>query len=465
LTLEGYYDTVIVGAGPGGLFCANELSRRGHHRLLLVDRGPSEEERTQELGLPEGAHSGRLEFSSGIGGAGLFSNGALYFDWNAGGFLESWSPELSKSIMSLVQTRFHQFSSSGNTSGPFDPQEIERQLRLHGFKTKRLQGIHHLGVENTAKLIGHIVGDLAKNGVTVSPNSNVLSIELVQGSEKQLTIAKNGGVSSIRCSNLVLAPGKLGANWLENIGKSIGIAFSDGASYVGVRIESREDSVQALSQLGNDPKISWASENIKVKTHCFCAGGYTIPVRYDDCVLVDGISYRNKMSGRSSFNVLVRSPNIRTSEARRIAISVNEIGDMSPLIQLWNDFKSHKKTSPKDLASNSEKPTLQCGVPSNIAGILPAEVSDAVTEFLTKLETAIDLQLDSTIIYAPVVEWWAKRMLVDRFMMTNIEGLYAVGDGAGLSQGITMAAASGILAAKAIMDEGLDSIVAVPIAN
>jgi len=39
---------------------------------------------------------------------------------------------------------------------------------------------------------------------------------------------------------------------------------------------------------------------------------------------------------------------------------------------------------------------------------------------------------------------------VDSNMMTNIEGLYAAGDGAGLSRDIINAAATGVLAARGL---------------
>jgi len=51
-------------------------------------------------------------------------------------------------------------------------------------------------------------------------------------------------------------------------------------------------------------------------------------------------------------------------------------------------------------------------------------------------------------IIAPALEWDFGSVEVDSHMETSVTGLYAVGDGAGLSQGIVHAAATGLVAAQ-----------------
>ncbi len=45
------------------------------------------------------------------------------------------------------------------------------------------------------------------------------------------------------------------------------------------------------------------------------------------------------------------------------------------------------------------------------------------------------------------------RLEMDKNMKTRIKGLYAAGDGAGVSRGIVGAAATGIIAARDILDK------------
>ncbi|MBC7119899.1 MAG: FAD-dependent oxidoreductase, partial [Methanobacteriaceae archaeon] len=56
----------------------------------------------------------------------------------------------------------------------------------------------------------------------------------------------------------------------------------------------------------------------------------------------------------------------------------------------------------------------------------------------------------STLLYAPEIKLYAMRIGVDEHMRTPISGLYAVGDGAGVSRGIVGAAATALIAAEHI---------------
>ncbi len=56
-----------------------------------------------------------------------------------------------------------------------------------------------------------------------------------------------------------------------------------------------------------------------------------------------------------------------------------------------------------------------------------------------------------TLLYAPEVKFYSVEAKVNKELETNIENLLVAGDGAGLSRGMNVAAATGIIAAKAIL--------------
>jgi len=60
---------------------------------------------------------------------------------------------------------------------------------------------------------------------------------------------------------------------------------------------------------------------------------------------------------------------------------------------------------------------------------------------------------DSTLLYAPEIKFYAREIQVDGQLQTSIRGLYAAGDGAGLSRGIVTAAATGLLAGRGMAQE------------
>jgi hypothetical protein len=49
------------------------------------------------------------------------------------------------------------------------------------------------------------------------------------------------------------------------------------------------------------------------------------------------------------------------------------------------------------------------------------------------------------------VKFYSSRLELDEGLQTHIAGLYAVGDGAGVTRGLMQASASGLLAARAVL--------------
>jgi len=49
------------------------------------------------------------------------------------------------------------------------------------------------------------------------------------------------------------------------------------------------------------------------------------------------------------------------------------------------------------------------------------------------------------------VKFYSSRLELDEGLQTHVEGLYAVGDGAGVTRGIMQASVSGMMAARAVV--------------
>ncbi len=82
---------------------------------------------------------------------------------------------------------------------------------------------------------------------------------------------------------------------------------------------------------------------------------------------------------------------------------------------------------------------------------LPQRIVMDIIEGLEVLNQIVPgVNADSTLLYAPEIKFYAREIEVDRCLETSIRGLYAAGDGAGLSRGIVAAAVTGILAGRGI---------------
>ena len=56
-----------------------------------------------------------------------------------------------------------------------------------------------------------------------------------------------------------------------------------------------------------------------------------------------------------------------------------------------------------------------------------------------------------TLLYGVEVKFYSSRVQLDRDLETPVAGLYAIGDGAGVTRGLVQASASGLVAARAVL--------------
>ena len=134
-----------------------------------------------------------------------------------------------------------------------------------------------------------------------------------------------------------------------------------------------------------------------------------------------------------------------------IAKLVTTIGGRRPVIQRLGDLHRGRRSTEERIARNPVKNTLKDVTPGDISMALPQRIVMDIIEGLEILNQIMPgVNADSTLLYAPEIKFYAREVEVDRSLQTSIEGLYAAGDGAGLSRGIVTAAANGILAGRGI---------------
>jgi hypothetical protein len=77
---------------------------------------------------------------------------------------------------------------------------------------------------------------------------------------------------------------------------------------------------------------------------------------------------------------------------------------------------------------------------------------DDIVDALEQLDKVIPgVADDSTLLYAPEIKFYCLKLKVDSEMQTNVNNVYAIGDGAGISRGIVGAAVTGLIAAESIL--------------
>jgi hypothetical protein len=57
-----------------------------------------------------------------------------------------------------------------------------------------------------------------------------------------------------------------------------------------------------------------------------------------------------------------------------------------------------------------------------------------------------------TLLYGIEVKFYSNRIDLDRNLQTELQGLYVIGDGAGITRGLIQASCSGIVAARSVLN-------------
>lgn len=453
-------DVLIIGAGPAGLFAANELA--GKFNVVVVDKGRNLKER-KCVALLNGSCKRCLpcNITGGLGGAGGLSDGKLNLRPDIGGNLEEFvSNEEAWSIINEIDQIFLKHGASEELYAP-NEQEISPLLKEAAASGIKFIPIvqRHMGSDKTPPIITSIKDELEEKGVFFMLETEVLDIivdDKVKGAKLKNT--KEGNFT-INCDYLLAAPGRIGAKWLSDQTDKLKIPVKHNPVDIGVRVELPQIVMEEVTNINWDPKFHIITKTYDdfVRTFCVCNKGFVVEEVYDEFMGVNGHSMRDKVSENTNFAFLVRveltEPVENTSDyAFSIATIANTLGGGKPLLQRLGDLRKGRRSTWRRLERSNVVPTFDCVTPGDIAMALPHRVVVDIIEGLEALDKVLPgVASDSTLLYAPEIKLYAMRLEMNKNMKTRIAGLYAAGDGAGVSRGIVGAAATGIIAARDII--------------
>jgi len=451
------YDVVIIGAGPAGLFAAHEISERSSLKVLIIDKGKDIKNRQ----CPSLSRFVRCKECSpcnilcGLGGAGGLSDGKLNLKSNVGGNLEEFvSKEEANNLVLKVEQIFVEHGTTGKLYN-INQEEIEKKAATHGIRfipiTQR-----HIGSDRLPTIISSLRGTLENYGVKFLLNTCVREIHK---NENFKIIIENNEV--IETDFILAAPGRSGGDWISSEAKKLNINTRFAPIDIGVRVEVPSVLMESIIDKAWDPKFHIFTKTYDdfIRTFCTCPNGFVVMEDYGEYVCVNGHSMANKKSENTNFAFLTKIKLTEpventTSYGISIAKLATTIGGKMPIIQRLEDLRNGRRSTARRIEKSFIKPTLNNATPGDISMALPHRVVTDVIEGIEKLDEVIPgVASDSTLLYAPEIKFYSMRFIVNNNLETNMENFFVAGDGAGLSRGIVASAATGIIAARGILNK------------
>jgi uncharacterized FAD-dependent dehydrogenase len=258
--------------------------------------------------------------------------------------------------------------------------------------------------------------------------------------------------------SVVMAPGREGADWLVEQAGALGLDVANNAVDIGVRVEVPAAVMEPLTDHFYEAKLVHYSRSFddQVRTFCMNPYGEVTTESYGDIVTVNGHSYAEDKTSNTNFAVLVSQTFTHPftepiTYGRSIAGLANLLGE-NIIVQRLGDLEEGRRSTPERLAQSSVEPTLPSATPGDLSFVLPYRHLTGILEFLHAMEAlAPGVASAHTLLYGVEVKFYSSRVEVDEHLMTKVPGLYAIGDGAGITRGLVQSSASGVVAARAIL--------------
>ena len=422
-------EVVIIGAGPAGYFAALELIELGM-KPIIFERGKDVQSRRKDLRAIQqfGIVDEDSNYCFGEGGAGTYSDGKLY-------------------------TRSHK---RGNIY------KILKLLVEHGAKKSIMIDAHpHIGSNKLPLIIENIRNTILKHGGEVHFESKVTDILVENNSVKGIVINHS---DEFLTRHIILATGH-SARDIYYMYQKKGWKIESKPFALGIRLEhpqpiidkiqyhqaKREESLPAASY-----KLVCQVEGRGVFSFCMCPGGLVVPAATAPGeIVVNGMSLSRRDSPFANSGIVVAVEESDLLDFKEQGVfaglafqqSIEQAmfnagdGSQKAPAQRMTDFVKGKKS--KTLPKSSYIPGLNN---TRLDMLLPLDISNRLKKGLIQFGKKMKGYYTDEAVAIGVESRTSSPLKIPRdkqSLMSEIEGLYPCGEGAGYAGGILSAAMDG----------------------
>lgn len=454
------YDVIIVGAGPAGIFAAMELLKSQKKiKLLMVEKGRDIDSRKCPLKIRNISCTKCQEchLLSGWGGAGAFSDGKLSLSPEVGGFLSRYmDKDTVQSLIDYVDRIYIQYGAPEDVFG--DNKEDVRHIENLASKNNLVlvpSKIRHIGTDR-CKLVLKKIKEGMNRKIEILFRTAAGTVIVEKGRYKGIRMQDGTEISS---RYLILAPGREGSRWLEEESRRLHFTLLKNPVDLGVRVEIPASVFEPLTSVTYEPKLVFYSKKFDDKVRTFCVNPYGEVVReyLKGIWTVNGHSYTDRRTNNTNFALLVSTYFTEPfdepiSYGRYIAHLANIIGK-GVIVQRLGDLLTGRRSTPERISKGIVQPTLKDATPGDLSFVIPYRYLSNILEMLAALDRiAPGVNSRHTLLYGVEVKFYSMQLKLTNNLETEIEDIFAIGDGAGVSRGLIQASASGVVAAREILN-------------
>ncbi|MBQ4089657.1 MAG: FAD-dependent oxidoreductase, partial [Clostridia bacterium] len=301
------FDVIIIGAGPGGIFSAYELTQlRPDLKIAVFEAGnPLEKRRCPIDGEKIKTCIGckTCSIMSGFGGAGAFSDGKYNITNDFGGTLYEYiGKKRALDLMHYVDEINMRHGGEGtrlySTSGSkFKKLCIQNDLHLLDAS------VRHLGTDINYVVLENIYAYL-KDKVTFFFNTPVRHVKNLDG-KYEIECDKE----TYSCTHCIISVGRSGSKWMETVCADMNIPTTSTRVDIGVRVELPAEVFSHLTDELYESKIVYRTQKYgdKVRTFCMNPKGAVVNENTNGIITVNGHSYEDpaRQTENTNFALLV----------------------------------------------------------------------------------------------------------------------------------------------------------------
>lgn len=453
---------IIIGGGISGLMAATRLIQSNQSiQVTLLEKGADITKRVCPIiqgKVPSCISCPSCGVMEGLAGAGAFSDGKYIISTEYGGWLTDFlEPNV---VINYIEQADAILQLHGATQERYMPSDELKTLCLKYDLHMQQAQVKHLGTDANYATMVKMVDDL-RDKISLLTQANVIDVDPLT---KTVRYTKNKQEFNLQGDSIIFAVGRAGSHFFSHWCKEHHIPLANNQVDIGVRVELPYEVWKHFSEKIYEPKIWYRSEKYGDRTRMFCFNerGHVVVENTDDILTVNGHAFKeeDRKTKNSNFALLstirFTTPFDEPIEyARAIARLGNLISGGSILVQRFGDLVKGRRTDESRLLQNSVRPT-QRAVAGDLSLCIPKRQLDNIIETLYALDhVAPGTANADTLLYGVETKYYSARPETNDFELKNLDGIYAIGDGAGFTRSLSQAAAHGLYVADKILQKSL----------